>query len=311
MADSDDGRGSDKAVTLAAVYYNSFKSLAPRTRATGFRTSPLRHRHLGAGSTLPRVAEEFLLNSKLQRGDRETATSVETYFGDAGLKMLSLVGSEFGEGHIYPLSRGVALPMRFDEVVGKRRSVRSFTGDPWDLDQLSTTLRLADGVTRAASVSLMSGGEVTLRFRSSPSGGGVYPIDIHVVALNVDGLPRGIYRFNPVQESLTREAPDDAADRFLASCAVPDESISVSRASAVLALVGYPWRSMRKYGARGLRLAFLEAGSIAEHVNLTIVALGYGSVDCASFYDVEAEEALGLDGHHQVLLHTIVVGCPG
>jgi len=311
MADDEQVPDSSVAVTLAAVYYNSFKSLAPRAAATGFRSNSLRHRQIGAGSRLPRVAEEFLLNSKLKRGDRETATSVETYFGDAGLKMLSLTGAELAAPNDRPLAHGVNLPMRFDAVVAKRHTVRSFTGDPWDFDHLCTSLRVGGGVTRAATVPLMSGGDVTLRFRAAPSGGGIYPVELCVVALRIEGLPRGIYRFNPTKDALVHQGGEDAADRFVASCAVPDESISLSRACAVVALVGYPWRSMRKYGPRGLRLAFLEAGAIAEHLNLAVTALGYGSVDCASFYDVEAEEALGLDGHHQVLLHTVVIGCPG
>jgi SagB-type dehydrogenase family enzyme len=311
MAENVPAPDASTAVTLAAVYFNSFKSLAPRAMATGFRTNLLRHRQIGAGSRSPRPAEDFLLNSKLQRGDRENATSVETYFGDAGLKMLSLAGTEPAPPGERPLTRGVELPMRFDAVVARRRTVRTFTGDHWDFDHLCTSLRVAAGVTRTASVSLMSGGEVTLNLRATPSGGGIYPVELHVVALRVEGLSRGAYRFNPTRDTLVHQGGEEAAERFVASCAVPDESISLSRACAVIALVGYPWRSMRKYGPRGLRLAFLEAGAIAEHLNLSVTALGYGSVDCASFFDVEAEEALGLDGHHQVLLHTVVIGCPG
>jgi len=225
--------------------------------------------------------------------------------------MLSLTGVEPASPDELPLAHGVALPMQFDAVVAKRRSVRLFTGDPWDFDHLCTSLRLAAGVTRAASVPLMSGGDVTLKFRATPSGGGIYPVELYVVALRVEGLPRGTYRFNPTKDTLVHHGGEGAADRFVASCAVPDESLSLSRACAIVALVGYPWRSMRKYGPRGLRLAFLEAGAIAEHLNLAVTALGYGSVDCASFCDVEAEEAVGLDGHHQVLMHTVVIGCPG
>jgi SagB-type dehydrogenase family enzyme len=311
MASSDPPPDSANPVTLTAVYYNSFKSLAPRATATGFRTHPLRHRQLGPGSPLPRAAEDFLLNSKLRRGDRETTVSVEAYFADSGLTMLSLANAELPSPDERALSRGVELPMRFDAVVARRRTTRSFTGDSWDLEQLCTALRIADGVTMSGSVPLTTGGDVTLKFRAAPSGGGIYPVELCVVALRIESLPRGIYRFNPTRDSLVHYGDEHAADRFVAACAVPDDSMPLSRACAVVALVGYPWRSMRKYGPRGLRLTFLEAGAIAEHLNLAVTALGYGSVDCASFYDAEAEAALDLDGHHQVLLHTVVIGCPG
>jgi SagB-type dehydrogenase family enzyme len=79
----------------------------------------------------------------------------------------------------------------------------------------------------------------------------------------------------------------------------------------LLLLVGRPWRSMRKYGARGMRHVFLEAGAMAEHVHLAATALGLGSVDCSSVYDDEAHEALGMDGLYEALLHVVVVGSEG
>jgi SagB-type dehydrogenase family enzyme len=92
---------------------------------------------------------------------------------------------------------------------------------------------------------------------------------------------------------------------------MPDEQISVSRANAVFLLIGQPWKSMRKYGPRGLRLLFLEAGAISQNVHLATAALGLGSVDCASVYDDEAHEVLGLDGLHEVLLHVLILGSIG
>jgi hypothetical protein len=41
------------------------------------------------------------------------------------------------------------------------------------------------------------------------------------------------------------------------------------------------------------------------------MALGFGSLDCASFYDDEVHEAMNLDGLYQALVHTVIVGYPG
>jgi nitroreductase len=55
----------------------------------------------------------------------------------------------------------------------------------------------------------------------------------------------------------------------------------------------------------------MEAGAIAQNANLAAVALGYGSVECASVYDDEMNEALGLDGVFRSYVHAVVVGYPG
>jgi hypothetical protein len=65
---------------------------------------------------------------------------------------------------------------------------------------------------------------------------------------------------------------------------------------------------MRKYGDRGLRFVFIEAGAIAENIHLPTVAFVYGSVDCASVHEDEIHDALGIDGGDEALIHAIVLG---
>lgn len=314
---SDDGRTRSQ-FKLAALYYNSFLTAAPYAKSTGFRTNSLRHSTMER-SDLNRVAEEFLINSRLERYDRETEISIEEYFGDTGLTMLSMVGDEFRlppedeepTGKIIPLPKSIKLPLGFSQTVAHRRSQRAFTGDYWSLVEMATLLRNVGGITAKATVPLMSPGNVEFSFRASPSGGGVYSVELQIIALRVDGLERGIYRFDPLGDRLVQTKGDQAVDQFLDSSTVPEELISIRQSVAIIALVGRPWMAMRKYGARGLRLSFLEAGAMAEHVNLATTALGHGSVDCASFIDCEAHDAMGIDGQYQALLHTVIVGCGG
>jgi SagB-type dehydrogenase family enzyme len=158
---------------------------------------------------------------------------------------------------------------------------------------------------------LLQGGDAELNFRTVPSGGGLYPIDMYVVVLNVVGLREGIYHYIPRSDSLSEIGDSAEVQAVLQGFAVSEEIISLSRACAIFLLIGQPWRSMRKYGNRGMRFMFMEAGAIAEHLNLAAVALGLGSVDCSSYYDDEVNEALGLDGVYQTIIHSLLVGSPG
>jgi SagB-type dehydrogenase family enzyme len=197
------------------------------------------------------------------------------------------------------------------ETLARRRSVRSYTGDGLNMSYLSAILAAAAGVTGTPSVQLQGSRRLALKFRSVASAGGLFPVDLIFVALSIKGLNRGIYQYRTNGHALELIANDSAVDRLLNCFAVPEEAISIRRSCGIVLPIGQPWRVMRKYGARGMRFVFMEAGAIAQNVALACTALGYGSVDCASVYDDEVHEVLGIDGHDVALLHAIVVGCPG
>src|SRR5262249_23760747 len=156
------------------------------------------------------------------------------------------------------LPPSIPLRLAFDETVARRRSTRTYTGDPMTLAYLATILRMASGITGRA-------GELALR--ATPSGGGLYPIDVYVAALRVDSLPKATYVFDPLEDALWQMGDRAAPDALLRAVAAPDEVVTTSSASALVLLVARPWRGMRKYGARGMRHVFLEAGASAEPRN--------------------------------------------
>jgi SagB-type dehydrogenase family enzyme len=127
----------------------------------------------------------------------------------------------------------------------------------------------------------------------------------------VDGLGRSIYAYDPRTDLLVQRGGEAAVKGVQQSFSVPEDSLPVSSAAVVFLLVGRPWRAMRKYGDRGARLMLMEAGCIAEHLNLAATSLGLASVDCSSVHDVDVHEALRIDGTHEMLLHTLVVGSSG
>jgi SagB-type dehydrogenase family enzyme len=202
------------------------------------------------------------------------------------------------------------MPLGLSEVVERRRSVRSYTGDAASLSDLSAILAAASGVTTHQLVELNGPGSLTLQHRSVASAGGLYPIDVVFASLGIMELPSGIYRYDPTAHRLLPTFTAERVDTLLGCFSVPEDAISIRRSCGVILLIGQPWRTMRKYGARGMRFVFMEAGAIGHSVALTATALGYGSVECASVYDDEVHEVLDLDGTDMALLHTIIIGCP-
>ncbi len=297
-----------KTILKSAVYSNAYSPVLPQIRSTGIRSNISKHR------SEPKFASpglEFLINSRLQRKNPEYACSVRHYLEDMGVKLISLNGKENTHGaKKIDLPDSEFLDMSFSHVLSSRRSERIFTGDNMILKYVATILRAACGVSKQQLVELSNKETSHLNFRTIPSAGGLYPIDLYVVSLNVKKLDKGIYRYLPLKDQLLQVGDDLSANKFLYSLCVPEKVVSISRANVVYLLVSRSWKSMRKYGERGMRFAFHEAGSIAQNIHLASTALGVGTVDCASFYDDEAHQALELDGVCTALLHCIVSGVP-
>src|ERR1044071_894224 len=220
---------ADTALLKAASYSNSFKTIDPRAESTGFRTYAYRHGGLGLSSA-PYLADEFLLNTRLQRYDRENQVSIESYFCDASIVMLSMQGLEPEDEESVTLPPGVPLQMELSTALARRRSCRMYTGDSIDLDVLASLLRCAAAVTAEMDITLAQGGHSTYRLRTTPSAGGLYPVDIHPVVLNVCDLERGCYRYNPVTDRLYRRADATMVEQGLRGLAVTDDAVPLIRA---------------------------------------------------------------------------------
>jgi SagB-type dehydrogenase family enzyme len=304
-------RASENAARIAAVFTNSYRAIHHTVGATGFRTHGLRYRSLEETPSVA-LATDYLVNSRYLKHDRETEESIRSYFLDPGIFLLASIGEEDVSGlSEIRLPEGVKLRREFGQVLSDRRSRRSYTGDRIELSYLATLIRAASAITATANVPRADRGHARFAFRTAPSGGGLYPIDLYVASVRAERVPRGVYRYDPRRDALLAVAPEAALDRVLAAIAVPEEIIAVSRCAAVLLLVGHPWRAMRKYGARALRFLFIEAGAIAQNVHLACAAVGLASVDCASVFDDAVHDALELDGVNQVLVHAVVLGQPG
>ncbi len=302
---------TDPQLAEASAGVSAYRLLSPGLQTVGLRTHQARYDNLGE-ARFPRPAEDFIVASRFAPWDREAQLSGADYFGDVMATALSVIDHESApEADVVELPAPLEVPIALDEAVARRRSVRRYTGDPVALAELGTMIRFGGGITGEADGELMRGGTATYRFRAVPSGGGLYPVEIHLAALDVPELPVGTYRYSPVEDVLVRTGDRATADRLRDSFAIPGGIISVESAAAVVLLVARPWRSMRKYGPRGMRFVLHECGGIAQNMHLTATGFGLGTTDCSSYVDDLTNEALGLDGVLSFVAHTIFVGWPG
>ena len=67
-------------------------------------------------------------------------------------------------------------------------------------------------------------------------------------------------------------------------------------------------RSVFKYGERGYRFVLLEAGHVAQNLNLVATALGFGCLNIGGFFDREIDQFLALDGIAHSTIYMMAIG---
>ncbi len=168
--------------------------------------------------------------------------------------------------------------MSIEEVLLRRRSVRKYPKEPLTLEEVSQLLWSAQGITHPSG------------FRTAPSAGALYPLEIYIHSTNVTGLETGIYRYDPTGHFLLDVKKGDFS-REIYRAGLHQEQILT--ASLIVLIFAVFERTTVKYGGRGIRYAFSELGHVGQNIYLQATALGLGTVVIGAFYDEEIKSIVG------------------
>ena len=194
----------------------------------------------------------------------------------------------------------VRLKLYLAEAISTRVSARRLTPGPLTLKQIATLLHYAYGVTRD------NRGTSYLRpFRVVPSGGALYPLEIFFHGVRIEGLGPGLYHYNPTKNQLRVLREGDQTSRISQAVAYPDLVVG---ASVLIFITAIFERSIFKYGDRGYRFILLEAGHVAQNINLVANALGLGATNVGGFFDRQTDDFVGLDGVTHSTIYMIAIG---
>jgi len=168
----------------------------------------------------------------------------------------------------------------------QRRSTRSYTGEPITLQEVSQLLWAAQGITDARG------------FRTAPSAGALYPLEVYVVAGDVENLAPGVYKYEPCEHELSLIIDGDKRSE-LADAALAQSWVKEGALAIVFTAV-YE-RTMVKYGERGVRYVHMEVGHAAQNLCLQATAMDLGVVTVGAFNDERVSELLNLPDNEKPL----------
>ncbi|BES73459.1 SagB/ThcOx family dehydrogenase [Marinobacter nanhaiticus D15-8W] len=176
-----------------------------------------------------------------------------------------------------------------ETALASRRSCRAFDRRIVPLQALSQLLWAGQGI------------DTQTRKRPAPSAKQHYPLTLHAVAHHVSKLSIDVYRYNPGNHSLSPTGLGDL--RSTLQGYVLEDQPWLGEAPLMIAVsadidgMDAAFAEQPPLG-RGARYAYIEAGAVAQNIQLQACALEMGSVLAGAFDDGAVAEALMLPGGH-------------
>lgn len=268
------------------------------------------------------VGEEYLLNSKRSSLEIGMQMGVFNYTSSVGIKG-ALSNRILKEEDIIDNNKTIALPKylpvneSLGAVIRSRRSLREMSGKPLSMEELSTLLYYGNGPSGHFDFNTVNnipptislGSEYVGIVRCSPSGGGLYPISLYFVAVNVQDLERGLYKYLPLSNSIQFVKIFSEVD-FDNYKKISNFGINIDTKKIGIALyyVYSFYDNSRKYGDMAMQFAYIEAGEIAENIQLIATALNLAPTDIGGYEKSLSEQFFQLDGLTKHIIHLTLIG---
>lgn len=198
--------------------------------------------------------------------------------------------------NIQLFSKSIKLPkpqydsnVSIEETLLKRRSIRSYKSEPLAIAEISQLLWSAQGVTNRKG------------FRTAPSAGALYPLEVYIAAGKVTDLDAGIYKYYAHRHEIVNTVKGDKRSEL---CRAGLGQSSIKNAPAVMVFCAVFERVTGRYGERGIQYVHMEVGHAIQNVCLQAISLGLGSVIIGAFNDYDVKEVMNfeLDEHPLLIL---------
>ena len=180
-----------------------------------------------------------------------------------------------------------------EQALLERRSVRVYKDEPLTFMEVSQLLWAAQGIT-----------ESSRGFRTAPSAGALYPLEVYVVIGNVEEITQGVYKYKPHEHELVKISHGNVRDELTIAALGQNW---IGKSAIVIVFAAIYERTTKKYGDRGIRYVHMEAGHVAQNVCLQAVSLNLGTVVVAAFKDEKVRKILNMSAKEQPL-YIIPVG---
>lgn len=187
------------------------------------------------------------------------------------------------------------------DAIVQRRSLRKYSEQKLSMEELSFLLyccsMVKDFKTRK---------NIKTTTRNVPSAGSRHPIETFVDVRRVAGLKQGLYYYHPVKHGLLLfDDSPETQNKIIEGC-FNQKAVQGSAVNFIYTAV--PYRTSWRYGQRGYRYLYLDAGHIAQNLHLAAEAIAGGACMIGGYLDEAMNEILRIDGIEEFVIYIASVG---
>lgn len=212
-------------------------------------------------------------------------------------------------GDLLPLPAEAREGQLYDALL-RRRTSRAFDRHrPLTAAQLAVLLRYVWGAHGLAELAE----ETAMVKKTSPSGGGLHPIEVYPLVRDVEGVEPGLYHYAVGEHALEPVTlMDPAAVEELALDLVAGQTYFQAAHVFFLMTARFD-RSFWKYRdhRRAYGVILMDAGHLSQTLYLVATELGLGVFVTAAINGANVEDALGIDGFREGAIAICGCGPPG
>ena len=176
-----------------------------------------------------------------------------------------------------------------EQAIARRRSIRSYTGEPLTPRQMSQLCWAGQGITEPREA-----------LRAAPSAGALYPIELFVATAD------GVGHYHPRGHTLTVHQAGDVRPQ-IQRASLDQEMIGQAGACFVIAAV--VGRVGAKYRDSAEQYTLIEVGHVAQNLLLEAEALSLAGVPVGAFEEKKVSAILDLPRDHRVF-YLVPIGHP-
>ena len=165
-----------------------------------------------------------------------------------------------------------------EDAIKLRRSKRADYKSQISLVELSRLLWSGQGITADKK-------------RAIPSAGMTFPLELFIIAKNVEVLKQGLYKYLPETHSIEMVNEADFSQALEKACG---KYVFVKNAPLSIIITADLKRTTQRFAERGAMYVHMEAGSAYQNISLQAVNLGLGTVVVGAFDVKSLKESLNI-----------------
>ena len=257
---------------------------------------------IGGAEPVPELHEMYLENTRLRRTPDDLWPVLKPHVPPA---------DELGEGEsgVNRFGRQFLLPDPGEQLAGvslsdalsRRRSSRDFGNRPLSGQDLSALMFATCGQTGTSAATA----DAPVAFYSTPSAGNLRSAVPYLILQETEDLGRGLDSFDAARQAVHLIQPLQQRADELDIFADPAAARS---AAAIILVLGRFGKAVHKYGPRGSRYVFIDAGHMIQNTYLAATALGLRCCSGCDFHDDAANRLIGADGLDESVIYAAFIG---